>query len=79
MVWLLIIVAVDRNNAVAIVGDIHEAPDIVNSTVFKGIGKKRIREENEKAHPELERRLADIPDFSLFSRQRSANVSHRTG
>ncbi|MFC1858000.1 hydrogenase iron-sulfur subunit [Thermodesulfobacteriota bacterium] len=46
---------------------------------LKSIGKKRIKEENERAYPELEKRLSDIPDLSLFSGERPVSGFGRTG
>jgi len=37
--------------------------------VLNSLGQKRIKEENARAHPALEKRLSRIPDLSLFSRE----------
>jgi len=46
---------------------------------LKKIGQKRIREENAKAHPALEKRLSNIPYLSLFAGEMPKHVSHDIG
>jgi heterodisulfide reductase subunit A len=46
---------------------------------LKKIGQKRIREENARAHPALEKRLSGIPYLSLFAGEMPKRVSQKIG